>query len=241
MCLNTIDEVTKRHLIGLKIVHPTLIKNVFESQYQHKTYEIGQWATVGENIQRIQATVGGSYPAGIHYYRDLKTLFVPDHHVVIKIKVRGIFVTGTDQCGEAGVCREILPLHVVEIISKVSSLDDFLKLTHGECYLDIFKRAKCAIPTIEQLKAIAERATKSHADFVKYICFIDQFDRDHSLFKFYTRVHMALLKGKIKDKKYNSLYFSIVNQDPEMMKAYKRITTQVKEMNIPNISRGQVA
>jgi hypothetical protein len=252
MCLSYIDEVKKIHRVGIKLVHKTAYKNKFTSTVYGTVYTLGKWFDAGSTLPEVESiSINGKkikYLAGCHYYRTLKNLFIPETSVILKVRVRGVITTGLQDGVEAGVCRNILPVRIIKSkpkVIKTGDIKDLLKITKCACLLDIFDRGtQNEIPTMEQIKSACEFITKSPENFMAAICFIDHFERDHKVFKFFTKIHLALSNSKsiFVDPIYVKMYNSVaIIQDKNMMKLNKFYSDKINAANIPFIEKGQVA
>ncbi len=248
MCLDIIDAVKQRHRVGYKIIKTCDENpNIFQSTIFRSTYLMNEWYSVGdpekldyELASRISPEGRRKYPAGIHYYHTFpldewnRLNFVEDGaRAVIKVKLKGVIVTGME-CGlAAGVCTSIYPFkisehgHVKQFIKE--NLQKLLDITDAYCYYEMFQNRGADVANPAQIQRVAERATKSPVHFANWITFLDAFSRKHLLFKFYTGVHMVL---HLKDKKYKEYYERTVKQEPKLVKAYDNAQEACRESNI---------
>jgi len=90
-------------------------------------------------------------------------------------------------------------------------------------YINLFNNRTSDVPTVAQIKAVVEIATKSHDNFMKYITFIDSFDKNHEVFRFYTRLHLALMNGPVKDKIYRNYFYKMLSLDHEVTAHYEHM------------------
>ena len=253
MCMHKIDDVKKRHRIGYKVVLINeLDENLFTSMHFRTTYKMNEWYDVGDVNKLdydITAIGNKSYPAGIHYFhefphRSWKTMNHQGikNEAIVKIKVKGVLVTGIEQGIDAGVCTMICPVKIIaQIDGKVfeqQNLKKIIDATDSSCYLDLYKNRKSNTPTIDLIKKVAERTTKSRKYYAQYITFIDMFERDHPLFKFFTKIHLAILN--IKDKSYRKNYNRVTAQEPEMQSEFKKLELKVADLKYIGID-GPVA
>lgn len=241
MCMYKIDDIKKRHRIGYKVVLINeLDENLFTSMHFRTTYKMNEWYDVGDvnKLDYDTTSIGNKpYPAGIHYlhefpHREWKTM---NHQgttdqAIVKIKVKGVLVTGIEQGINAGVCTMICPVKIIAQIDgklfEQQNLKKIIDVTDSSSYLDLYKNRKSNTPTVAEIKKVAERTTKTRKHFAQFITFIDTFERKHPLFIFFTKIHLALVS--IKDKPYRKNYYRVIGQEPKMQSEFRKLESKVK-------------
>jgi len=243
MCIHKIDDVKKRHRIGYKVVLANeLDENLFTSMHFRTTYRMNEWYDVGDvnELDYDIATIGNKpYPAGIHYFHEFphrawKIINDQDitNELIVKIKVKGVLITGIEWGIDAGVCTMICPVKVVAQIDgklfQQQNLKKIIDATDSSCYLDLYKNRKFNTPTFAEIKKVDEIATKSRKHFAQFVTFIDMFERKHPLFIFFTKIHLALVN--IKDKPYHKNYYRVIAQEPKMQSEFKKLELKVARL-----------
>jgi hypothetical protein len=235
MCLTALDVVRQLHRVGIKIVKPVTDENgtLFKAALFDTVYEIGKWFDAGPPSRLHKEMVSGvPYPAGVHYFRSDKGLALNYQQVFLKVRVKKVLATGMQGLKPAGVARCVLPLKAYIPIEKPNrGLNDLAKVTGCTCLVEIYKRSNTKIPTMEQTKAVLGFMTKSKEHFAKAISFIDHFERQSAIFKFFTLIHTTIHKNPL----YHEYYKQLMYRNREMLQFENLYRRKIEASGIPNI------
>ena len=229
MCLSRITK-TKKHEFGYKLFkreNNHFVTNIFISG----PYNLGEtYDAEVENypnpIPTEEAAGGGSYTAGYHYYLRLKDAKgqCNIHDVVIRIKVKNIFATGTQYGYECGV-SQIMKLDRVMLDGKKraerkrrAEYKKFLEICSKKVQSKMLQYAKdCDLKNSHQtpdgMKNILDFLTKDYDEYEEFISFIDILPRNSRTFILFTKLHIW---GLHKHNQYKKFFKRLVKRQSEI-------------------------
>ena len=121
MCLDVKNRVVKKVRVGYKVMYPTF-DGLYQGQYYHapgcSKYDVGcEYSSsegkilYGQNWETFRSLY---YPAGFHVYTKLPRTGSYSFGRVVKVKVREIVASGTQQGKQVVVARKMTILGEVD-------------------------------------------------------------------------------------------------------------------------------
>lgn len=202
MCLTHVDPNIRPHDEGFKILRrlksgiftPTVF---YETQYIfRKWFDAKTFYNNGNNKIKIVETIDGeSYPAGFHYYLNLKDAIsnATTDEIIARIKIKNILVTGLQDKGQAGVSEYMMLMKIVQDITpnekyKISPQINDIITESLKPLLNIlrYSHGKVSDKTVQK---IGELISKTDKDFIDFITIIGSLRRSGEALKIAIEIH----------------------------------------------------
>lgn len=234
MCLDTQDKKIKKHTIGYKLCRKD--GNGFRGEvFNTGPYLIGKTYDSKEKnnpLPKVGGPKGVNYKAGFHYFRKLKDAKEQCGHTsaVIRIKVKNILATGTQNGYDAGVA-EFMTLDRVAVDGaelkaqrEEAERKKFLAMCEGKVESKILEFAKqfelkTVLMKARDMKKMADFMTKTIDNFVDAVVFIDIVPRKSKLFKMFTKIHTWAFNNH---DEYKNFYYAVAKDAGEVYKKLNR-------------------
>lgn len=221
MCLSTMDSVPTFHTTGFKFFERKDSKT-FIGRYGKELYKVGLWYEDKKELTLSFYYNGREYQyqTGFHYLteipdmdsEELNKMCYDNKEIIALIEVKDIIATGTDSTTsfgtmKAGVCKRFRIKKI--LYGKMSDLKQFIKFKLPDIYKELasfyskYKDYEVKDSAIS-FYDIALKDSKSYFDTVN---FIDLFNRNSKLFKFFTSIHFHALKN---NPIYEKMYWHMI-------------------------------
>jgi len=232
MCLESIDKKIIPHESGYKIIKRKFYEGGFETAVMRKALRFRKWYSADEERPGVfpedQAASGDVYTAGFHYFlKKSDAIFqVGFNEIVVKIKVKNVLHTGIDRKCPAGVSEKMMlsciildtKKHDIETakIKNLKKVADKLTTSEMENFvLETGRKYKGGQIPETSVKRVVKTVIKDDNSFARWVVFIDSFDRNSSVFKFATKIHIIMCNKK--ESKYWAYYNRIASEDHELL------------------------